>query len=179
MMAWVSHLRQRVGVCGFNSQHSDHFWDFPCRANQLDKCVDALVVFPVNRNRKSLGEHQLSQNRGVGQSGKSPVLGTGNRRFESFHPDHFFIVVPMDELVESLVFQIRICGFEPRSGYHFRNIGQLVSRLFWEQEIEGSSPSIPTIFYSCPDGRIGRVVGLSNQNLRVQVPLGIPFFMAR
>jgi hypothetical protein len=34
---------------------------------------------------------RLTTHRGVAQSGSVPVLGTGGRRFKSYHPDHVYL----------------------------------------------------------------------------------------
>ena len=63
--------------------------------------------------------------RDVAQFGSASGLGPEGRRFESCHPDHFFLkVVDLSE----------ICG----------SLAQLGERLPYKQDVTGSSPVIPT-----------------------------------
>jgi hypothetical protein len=49
---------------------------------------------------------------GVWRSGSAPVLGTGGRRFDPGHPDHFFSyeIAVLWSLVKTLKFQTRNYG---------------------------------------------------------------------
>ena len=58
-----------------------------------------------------------------------------------------FYCGPVDELVESLDFQSRVCGFDFRRGRHFYwAVAHLVEPPADDWKVAGSIPASPTIF---------------------------------